>query len=476
MTSLLSWLLTVPERAPGRTLAATGVLLAAIYSGALAWLPRSDGRLIAGDAVHYYVYLRSVVFDRDLHFLNDYVGLATGIPDAGHDGPEWLSERTPTGHIRNVMSVGPALAWAPLFVLVTAFAAIGRSMGASWPLDGLWWPFQASVSYSGIAAATVAAYLTFLLCARVSTRRAAIWATITMWLGSHALYYSLVAPQYSHAVSMCVTSAFFLYWWRTFGETRLGRFAALGVLGGLTALVRWQDVLVLAAPAVEVGWAWLGWSSTRVASEQPSRVAAERSVGAAVAQLAACGLAALMVFAPQLLAWQIIFGQPVLVPQGEGFMRWTSPALWQVLFSTFRGLFTWTPVVLLGVLGLFAWWRRNHAAGTAVAVVLVASWYANAAVADWWAGEAFGARRFLGGFPLFTLGLAVLADRVARASAWRLASLAAIPVVLNGLLLLQYQAFMHGLRALVPYPDNPYALFAARFIVPFTLWRHWWPW
>jgi hypothetical protein len=43
-----------------------------------------------------------------------------------------------------------------------------------------------------------------------------------------------------------------------------------------------------------------------------------------------------------------------------------------------------------------------------VAFFFLASIYVNAAVVDWWAGEAFGARRFLSCFPLIALGATVL--------------------------------------------------------------------
>ena len=44
---------------------------------------------------------------------------------------------------------------------------------------------------------------------------------------------------------------------------------------------------------------------------------------------------------------------------------------------------------------------------------------------------------------------------------------------LNGLLLVQYQTFMHGLRTVAPYPDGWYGLYAARFMVPIALARRW---
>ena len=47
---------------------------------------------------------------------------------------------------------------------------------------------------------------------------------------------------------------------------------------------------------------------------------------------------------------------------------------------------------------------------------------------------------------------------------------------MNGLLLVQYQTFMHGLRAVAPYPNGFYGLYVARFVVPFALLRRWLAW
>ena len=41
------------------------------------------------------------------------------------------------------------------------------------------------------------------------------------------------------------------------------------------------------------------------------------------------------------------------------------------------------------------------------------------------------------------------------------------------LLLVQYQAFMHGLRGVIPYPDTPDGLWLARFRSPFII-LDWW--
>ncbi len=70
------------------------------------------------------------------------------------------------------------------------------------------------------------------------------------------------------------------------------------------------------------------------------------------------------------------------------------------------------------------------------------------------------------------LGLAILFER------WRdrprvIAGVSLVFVALNGLLLVQYQTFMHGLRTIAPYPDTLYGLYAARFVVPIQLLHRW---
>ena len=144
-------------------------------------------------------------------------------------------------------------------------------------------------------------------------------------------------------------------------------------------------------------------------------------------------------------------------------MRWTTPALGPVLFSDNHGLFSWTPIVLVAVVGLLIMAYRDRVLGGALLLIFAVSWYANAAAADWWAGEAFGARRFVSLFPIFTLGLAAVFDR----SGARLrvtAAIAVVAIVLNGLLLVQYQTFMRGWRDVAPYPRGAYGLWLARFV------------
>jgi hypothetical protein len=441
-----------PERRRGVTIAALGLAFALAFGASLVWLAKPGGRLVFGDALHHYVQLRSLVFDRDVKFTNEYLRMYGLTPETVDSETRWVVDTNATGHIRNLMPVGPALAWAPAFLLTTGAVWTADRLGASYPLDGYGRVFQASAAFSGIAAAALGAWFAFLGASALFSVRSAIWATLLMWLSTSAVYYSVVSPTYSHAVSMCGVGAFWCVWIRTQDRQTLGRYALVGALAGVAALMRWQDVVLLVVPAIDAGW------------RHPVRGAAARIVVAAAAALAA--------FAPQMIVWERLYGHAFTIPQGAAFMRWAQPALWSVLFSDNHGLITWTPAIAVGIAGLVLLWRRTRIVAVCAAAFLLVSWYVNASVADWWAGEAFGARRFVACFPVFVLGAAAVFDRW-HARPGRMAGLTFAFTALTFLLLLQYQTFMHGARALAPYPSGFYGLWLARFRVPIDLARRW---
>jgi hypothetical protein len=453
---VLAW----PERFPGRIIAAIGLLFALTYGASLVVLAKPTGRVVIGDAVHYYVYLRSAVFDGDLDFENEYVRIYQ--LRGGEFGTEWVYEPTATGHTRNLMSIGPALAWAPLYLVVTATTWLLHAIGLGAGGDGYGRIFEGSAGVSGAVAAAIGAYLAYRAAASLHGARAAIWATLMMWLGSSAIYYSLVSPTYSHAVSMLAVGVFVLTWLTTRDRQTIGRYALVGFLGGLASLVRWQDAVLLIIPAIEAAWS---------VSKQSKDADEARRVLRALTNLAACAFAAVIAFVPQMIVWNTLYGSPFLVPQGESFMKWMEPALVKVLFDE-HGLISWTPIVAIALAGLVMLWKREPMVAAALGAAMLVSWYTNAAVSDWWAGEAYGARRFVSCFPIFVIGLSAAIDSLVKRPR-TIAAFAVVVIGLNGLLLLQYQTFMHGLRTLAPYPKGGYDLWLARFVVPIDLLRWW---
>jgi hypothetical protein len=447
---------------PSRVVLAITLVMAIVHFTGL-FVRGVRPRVIRGDALHYYVQLRSAVFDHDLDFENDYIALYTldfkvSVPPAGFT---WTFEHTPNGHVRNFMPVGPALLWAPLFLVVTGAIYLSSLAGLAYPPDGFGLALQLVPDVCGVAAAGLAMWFAFLLARSLSGPRAAIGAALAVLAGSPLIYYAIIAPAYSHALSAMGAGAFLLYWWNTRDRTDLRRYAAMGALAGLTALIRWQDGLLLVTVLVDV-----------VVHARTARLSRGRVIGFGALRLAVAGAAALVVFTPQMIVWQSLYGQPLTIPQGAEFMRWTESQVGAVLLSPYRGLFSWTPLTAVALAGFIPLWKTERRLVLTAALFFLVSAYVNGAVVDWWAGEAFGTRRFLSCFPIFVVGLAALLtlDGI-RGTISRLVTI--VLAAANLLLLLHYELFMIGLTTLVPYPGNNwYTLWVERFLVPVRLVRH----
>lgn len=430
-----------------------GAMLAAYLCAVIAF-PKSGGQVVTGDAKHYFVQLRSIVFDRDVDFRNEYTanyGITTASPD-----PWWLfGDLTPTGRVRTYAPLGPALLWMPLYVVGALGLELLSLAGITAPPTGFERSLQMTAGITGVFAATLATWIAWRCARRVTDPTTAAVAAVAGLLGTHAVYYALISPGYSHAPSMLTGAVLVAAWLRPDPRPSLGRAAALGALAGCCALMRWQDALFFMIPAGEV----LAW-----------RVSSMRRV----AGLAVAGIGALVAFSPQMAEWWVLYGSPFAVPQGASFMRWGSPHLVDVLFSVNHGLFTWTPLIAVCVFGLIRWSAsRPSRALIALAVVLV-SWYVNAAAADWWAGEAYGARRFLSLFPLFVVGLAIFLKSGSTSTvSMAKHSLVAAMVVMNGLLLFQYALFMKGFSTIAPYPNGWFDMWLSRFLVPVRFVSRW---
>jgi len=103
--------------------------------------------IIRGDGVGYYAYLRSLVFDRDLNFKNEYSYFEPAFSeDTKPVTTTWAKgDVTRTGMVPNTFPVGPALLWSP-FYLVAHFVALGLNvLGASIPINGYSLPYQLEV-------------------------------------------------------------------------------------------------------------------------------------------------------------------------------------------------------------------------------------------------------------------------------------------------------------------------------------------
>jgi hypothetical protein len=340
------------------------------------------------------------VFDRDLDFENDYEHFH-GLDPAGLEGfrATFLDRREPlTGRPINFAPLGTALLWSPFYLAAHAGVRVARSLGASVAADGFSLPYLLAVAVGSWAYAGAGLLLAHDLLRRqgFEDRVAAASIVAAAW-GTPALYYLTIAPGFSHAASLFVVALLLWATFRTPPEAPgLGRCVLLGVLGGLAALVREQDALLLVVPP---GLLAFGAARTREA-------------GAGLLRLGVLGAAAAATFLPQLLAYAAINGAYAPSRLVTRKMAWTSPHFLEVLLSPAHGLFAWSPLLLVSAAGLaLALARRKDAASLLLAAAFLLQVWINGAVDSWTQAGAFGSRRFVGLTAVFAFGLAAVLAR-----------------------------------------------------------------
>jgi hypothetical protein len=93
-------------------------------------------------------------------------------------------------------------------------------------------------------------------------------------------------------------------------------------------------------------------------------------------------------------------------------MTWSAPHALEVLVSPEHGLFAWTPLALIAVLGLVALAWRLAPEARIVVVGLIAAMalqvYVGGSVESWTVAGAFGQRRFVGTTAELTVGVAAV--------------------------------------------------------------------
>jgi len=392
---------------------------------------------VHGDGIGHFVFLHSAIIDGDLNLANEYdyvpdhiISDAVGLPAAllkysshtpgYHPGYHRPRPDPVTGRLPSNWSIGPALIWAPAYVLAHGISLAAQAMGLPVRTDGYGGLYYLALALTTWVCGVAGLLLAFRLAARAVGERAAFWATLTIAAASPLLYYLHMAPSHSHSITVLTGALFLGAWWRH-RDNATGRVHLLwGLLAGLMFLVRWNDALllipVLVAESRRLLRAPAADDSRRAAAGGPETPTAEgprAPLGngrrarffAWVRAMAIVSLGFVLVAWPQFAVWQYLHGRPWVRHSVDTFQL-TPAGLWGTLFSWNHGLFTWTPVVLLAVLGLLPLLRRDRGLAGMALGLFAALLVSNCTVYDWWAGTAFGQRRMISATVIYVLGLA----------------------------------------------------------------------
>lgn len=361
---------------------------------------------IRGDGNEYYAYIRSLVIDGDLHFENEYrhgdpAFLRAAFDENGvllpnHGPGDGLLGLMPNGYVHNPASVGPSLLWAPFFLAAHALVLILNKLGMHIAADGYSAPYRWFGALGTAIYAFIGLLLAYRLTSKLTDKMNALIATVVIWFASSLPVYMYFLPFHAPAVSSFAVALFLWYWLRTRVGRTLGGWVLWGITGGLMVEMYYLNGVFLLVALLEWGRDWLAKENRQLHS---------------AFRLMSCGivfaLSVIVAMLPNFIAKGIIYGTPLASGYSLNWFFWTDPRLFEVGFSTEHGMFLWTPVLLLAVIGLVLLWRYDKRLAGSLLLAFALFYYAVAAFVNWHGNSSFGSRFFVSFTSVFIIGLAI---------------------------------------------------------------------
>ncbi len=342
-------------------------------------------RLYSSDEVQYFSYLRSLYFDQDVSFENEYrYFYDRNIAQSGGFHETFLERETGAGRRVNYGTIGAAILWSPFYAIADLWTRVTSSHEA----NGFTAPYVRAVAYGSAFYGFLAVLLSIRTARLIGGKSGAFIAGLAVWLGTPLLFYMYVAPPFSHACSAFAVALFVNVWlhvrrsWTTRGAL------ALGLCAALIAMVREQDFFLALGPAVDFAWS---------ARREIQRFLVPATAGVA---------GTLLGFLPQLLAYNALNGYPGPAEHVQRKMYWYAPHGFQVLASPNHGLFFWTPLAILALAGLF--FVRERIVAASLLIMVLSQVYVAGSVESWTVAGAFGQRRFVNLTVILVIGLTAL--------------------------------------------------------------------
>ena len=155
------------------------------------------------DGVLNYVYLRSLFFDGDLNFSNEYEEF-----DRLKNYSFKFSEKPTspkTGLKVNRYGIGSSILWAPFFLVGHLICSAFFPSQA----NGYTFPYEFSISIASVFYVSIALLIIFKWLTKYFKERAVFWSIIFILFSTPLVFYTYFHPSMSHANSFFLATLFF---------------------------------------------------------------------------------------------------------------------------------------------------------------------------------------------------------------------------------------------------------------------------
>ncbi|MDF1560904.1 MAG: glycosyltransferase family 2 protein [Bacteroidales bacterium] len=353
---------------------------------------RDERRVLEWDAISYYAYLPAAFIYHDL---------SLGFAD-GYEGPHKLlvwPEKGPGDKYVIKTTMGLSVLWLPFFLAGHAAAIVtGADAG------GYSEPYKFFLLLSALLfLLTGLIYLRRILLNHASDKITAL-VLAAFAFGTNLYWYTLFQGTMAHVYNFALITAFAFYsmrWHEQPGgvnaKHRVGQAVRLGLLVGLISLIRPTNIIIV------IFFLLYGVNTWNQMKERASALIRDYRL------LLLMAVTAVVIWLPQMLYWKEMTGHWLWFSYGsdERFF-FGDPAIVKGLFSWRKGLFIYTPLMIISFAGIIVLWIRRSPHALAVTtfvplnIYIIFSWWC------WWYGGGFGQRAFIDSYALMAVAAAAL--------------------------------------------------------------------
>lgn len=341
-------------------------------------------RVIKSDGAGYYAYLPAIFDYQDMSFSfteNSFSGI-------------WTDS---DGNVINKYSVGTAVLASPFFLCADAIYKFFNPLMSTGYSKG----YNIAMVLSGLFYFLLGLFFLYRILIRWFSEKATNMTLLSIIFGTSLLHYATYDITFSHVYSFAMITLFIWLTTRIEEDVKdsIGRHLGLGIVAGLIFDIRNLNIIIL--------FFYIFYKVGRGQSlvERAKKIFSLRRIIPNFFGL-------ILGISPQIVYWLVATGKPIIRSySGSETFSWLFPHILNGLFSVEKGLFFWSPILLIAVIGVIKT-RKSDLPFWGLFVCIILHMYISLSWDCWWYGSCFGQRAYIDVYAAYAIGLAYIYDKL----------------------------------------------------------------
>lgn len=409
---------SIPNKVSLISIVVITIILTATVFNLSKW--KKNGVLVH-DMYVYYSYLPATFIYQDYTF-----AWGSEIPKESR-GEVWCLP-TDNGGCVQKMTMGMAYLYLPFFLIAHALALL-FDMGA----HGYSWVYHFMMAIGTL----VYAFLSLLIQRKILLRYFNdVVTAVTLagvFLGTNIFFYITNEGPMSHSYNFFLYSCFLFLSLKWHESKKLSQAVAIGLLGGIITLIRPTNIFVFLIPFL---WNVYSWETLQ------ARLLLFKKKFIHIIVIA---IAAFLIILPQLLYWKEASGDWIYYSYTDEGFFFNDPQIINGLFSFRKGWLLYTPIMILGLIGLFYLKRLKERFDWAIGIYMLIHVYIVYSWWCWWYGGSFGSRPMIETYALLSIPLGAFLQQFLQKSRMKTIALSVVVFAFIGLNLFQSLQYKYGI-------------------------------